>query len=171
MNLHEALGVAIDYEIKVRDHYAAGAKAIADPAGRGVFELLAREEQSHVDHLTGALQALKREGRVPRTPLASVLPKGVAWIDSARERLQARPGERIASSSELELVKVALRLEQETGAFYRDLVKQLPEEDRSVFEAFLETEEGHELLVQSQLDSLTGIGFWFDVMEFRLENG
>lgn len=172
MNLHEALSTAIDYEIKVRDHYAAGAKEIESDEGRKVFEMLAREEQGHVDHLVRALEALKREGRVPRVSLKTVLPQGVEWIEEARRRVQARPEKLAARASEIELVRTALEFERQTGDFYRKLVEQLPEEaDRAVFEPFLETEVGHELLVRSQLDSLTGVGFWLDVMEFRLENG
>jgi hypothetical protein len=33
----------------------------------------------------------------------------------------------------------------------------------------LEIEDGHLAIVQAQLDSVQGMGFWFDVAEFRLE--
>jgi hypothetical protein len=35
--------------------------------------------------------------------------------------------------------------------------------------AFLEIEDGHLAIVQAQLDSVQGMGFWFDIAEFRLE--
>ncbi len=30
-------------------------------------------------------------------------------------------------------------------------------------------EDGHLAIVQAQLDSVQGMGFWFDIAEFRLE--
>lgn len=171
MNLHEALAVAIDFERKVRDHYVEGAKVIEDKDGREMFALLAREEQAHVDHLTRAMTSLKKDGRIPRVPLKSVLPQGVDWIEAARAKVLARPDRRVAQANELDLAQMALQYEKDATGFYQDLVKQLPPEDRGVFDVFLETEEGHELLVQALLDSLTGVGFWFDTMEFKLENG
>jgi rubrerythrin len=171
MNLHEGIGVAIDYERKVRDHYANGAKVIEDQDGREMFALLAREEQAHVDHLARALASLKRDGRIPRVPLKSAMPQGVAWLEEARKKVEARPDRRVATANELELAQIALQLEKETTSFYRELVAGLPAEDRGVFEVFIEIEEGHELLVQALIDSLTGVGFWFDTMELKLENG
>jgi peptide deformylase len=38
-----------------------------------------------------------------------------------------------------------------------------------MFARFLEIEEGHARIVQAEIDTLTGMGFWFDVQEFRLE--
>ncbi len=38
-----------------------------------------------------------------------------------------------------------------------------------LFSKFLEIEDGHLAIVQAQLDSVQGMGFWFDIAEFRLE--
>ena len=55
MKLDKALNLALEFEHKVRDHYANGAKAISDPQGSKVFATLAREEQGHVDLLNAML--------------------------------------------------------------------------------------------------------------------
>jgi hypothetical protein len=34
----------------------------------------------------------------------------------------------------------------------------------------LEIEEGHVSIVQAELDSVQGLGYWFDVPEFALES-
>ena len=57
--------------------------------------------------------------------LHSLLPKGVAWIDEAKKKLQKRPGKRVASGTELEVVKAALQYEKEASGFYRTLVATL----------------------------------------------
>ncbi len=169
MNLTEAIGVALDFERKVRDHYYRYAKIIEDPQGRKVFETLGTEEQGHVDYLERCLADWKKSGKVPDVPLKSILPKGVKWIQAERKKIEARPGKRVASVNELDALKTALKYEQDAGAFYHKLVKQLPEDQQPLFSKFLGIEDGHLSIVQAQLDSVTGSGFWFDVMEFRLE--
>ncbi len=172
MTLQEAIGTALDYEVKVRDHYLEGAKVLEDPKGKALFDLLGKEEQGHVDYLEHCLAEWKETGKVGSAkPVESLLPKGVAWIDQAKKRLQQRPGKRVASATELESVKLALQYEKEASGFYRTLVSTLPESERELFATFLTIEDGHVALVQAQLDMVTGLGFWFDTMEFNLEAG
>ena len=168
MKLQEAIAVAIDFEKKVRDHYLRGAKDIPEPQGRKVFALLGKEEQGHVDYLDHCLAEWKKNGKVPNVALRSVLPKGVKWIEGERKKL-AGSGKRVATKTELDALKVALQHEKDADDFYHKLVEQLPMEERALFSKFLEIEDGHLAIVQAQLDSVQGMGFWFDVAEFRLE--
>lgn len=169
MNLQEAIVVALDFEKKVRDHYLRGAKTIEDPQGRKVFATLGKEEQGHVDYLEHCLGEWKKTGRVPRTTLKSILPKGLKWIEEERKKLGARKDKRVATANEIDVLKTALQFEKDADAFYHKLVAELPEGDRPLFEGFLGIEDGHLAIVQAQLDSVQGMGFWFDVAEFRLE--
>lgn len=171
MTLQEAIGTALDYEVKVRDHYLKSAKLLEDPKGRALFELLSKEEEGHVAYLQHCAEEWKKTGKVAPQPLKSLLPKGVAWIDEAKKKLQKRPGKRVATGTELEVVKLALQYELEASGFYRTLVSTLPEAERGLFSAFLTIEDGHVALVQAQLDAVQGLGFWFDTMEFNLEAG
>jgi rubrerythrin len=169
MNLQQAIGVALDFEKKVRDHYVRGAKAIEDPLGRKVFATLGKEEQGHVDYLEHCLAEWKKTGKVPKVPLRSILPKGAKWIDAERKKLSAKKAKRQATKTELDALKKALEHEKYADEFYHKLVDELPADQRSLFSKFLEIEDGHLTIVQAQLDSVQGIGFWFDVAEFRLE--
>lgn len=171
MNLQEALNVALDYEHKVRDHYAKGAKTIEDPQGKKVFETLAREEQGHVDYLQHCLKQWTEQGKVDPKELKPVVAPGLAWLEEAKSALAGKHESRVATANEIELLKVAFDLETSTSAFYRDLVGKLPPSDRPLFDKFLEIEEGHVAIVQAELDAVQGMGFWFDVMEFSLEAG
>jgi rubrerythrin len=168
MNLQEAIAVAIDFEKKVRDHYVRGAKEIPEPQGRKVFATLGKEEQGHVDYLEHCLAQWKKTGKVPDVPLKTILPKGSKWIAAERRKVAAQ-GKREATKTELEALKVALQHEKDADAFYHRLVAELPREDQALFAKFLEIEDGHLAIVQAQLDSVQGMGFWFDVAEFRLE--
>jgi rubrerythrin len=171
MNLQEALAVALDYEHKVRDHYAKGSKTIDNPQGKKVFETLAREEQGHVDYLKRCLQQWSEQGKVDPTEIKPVVAPGLDWVEKAKAELKNNPDKRVASAHELELLKIALQLEMTTSAFYRELVGKLPAADGALFSKFLEIEEGHVTIVQAELDAVQGLGFWFDVMEFQLEAG
>jgi hypothetical protein len=51
------------------------------------------------------------------------------------------------------------------------MVAELPPEGQQLFGRFLEIEEAHAAIVQAEIDSVNGTGFWFDVMEFSLEAG
>jgi rubrerythrin len=166
VNLQEAIGVALEYEKKIRDHYLRGASDIADPKGQRVFATLAKEEQRHVDYLDRCLARWKSTGKVPDLPLTSVLPGGVKWIEDERKKVSARKGERVATKTELDALKTALRYERESDAFYQELVSELPEGDRPLFDKFLRIEGGHLALVQAQLEAVQQRGFWFDISEF-----
>lgn len=168
MKLQEAIAVAIDFEKKVRDHYLRGAKDIPEPQGRKVFATLGREEQGHVDFLEHCLAQWRKTGKVPTLPLKTILPPGAKWIAGERKKLEGK-GKREATKTELDALKVALQHEKEAAAFYHKLVRELPVEDQVLFSKFLEIEDGHLAIVQAQLDSVQGMGFWFDVAEFRLE--
>ncbi|HEX9307068.1 MAG TPA: ferritin family protein [Anaeromyxobacter sp.] len=168
MKLQEAIAIALDFEKKVRDHYLRGAKDIPEPRGRKVFSLLGKEEQGHVDYLEHCLAEWKKTGKVPKMPLRTILPKGSKWIEAERKKV-AGDGKRAATKTELDALKVALQHEREADGFYHKLVAELPAEERELFAKFLEIEDAHLAIVQAQLDSVQGMGFWFDVAEFRLE--
>jgi hypothetical protein len=60
-------------------------------------------------------------------------------------------------------------VERETSAFYQEMVGTLDGTGHSLFERFVEIEGGHLALVQAEIDSLSGSGYWFDTAEFSLE--
>ena len=62
----------------------------------------------------------------------------------------------------------ALEAERKTSDFYRRMVAELPAEGQKLFERFVAIEDGHLAIVQAEMDSLTGTGAWFDIMEVKL---
>lgn len=169
MQLRQALEISLEYENKVRDHYRKGVEKIQDPIGRRIFTTLAKEEQGHVDFLNNRLECLKKPGTTP-APVVTVIPE--SWIVQAQKKMEKDPSDAVATQTDIELVKLALQLEHETSDFYRGLIGKLQTtEERRIFEPFIEIEDGHVAIVQAELDSLLGLGFWFDFQEFALEAG
>jgi rubrerythrin len=169
MDLPEALSTAIDYEHKVRDHYAGAASQALDATAKKVFATLAREEQGHVTYLEARLDEWRHTGAVTDAELPSILPAPARLQHEAARLAKAARGKDLPAASEVDLLKVALELERTTSAFYRTLVDELPHEHRHLFARFLEIEIGHLAIVQAELDAIAGLGHWFDVMEFSLE--
>jgi rubrerythrin len=89
-------------------------------------------------------------------------------IRTVHEKMEKRAGSHVA---ELDMLKKALAAEIETGNFYKKMVAELDSTGQQLFERFLEIEEGHQTVVQAEIDSLSGFGFWLDFREFSPEAG
>jgi hypothetical protein len=69
----------------------------------------------------------------------------------------------------MRLLKRALDIEVETSGFYARVVRELAPGDRPLFERFLEIEQGHQAIVQAEINAVAGNGYWFDVPEITME--
>jgi len=170
MDLEKAILTAIDFENKVRAVYADAARKSKDDTGKRIFEVLAKEEQTHVDFLTQKLAEWRESGKVTPQKLATVVPPGDTikkGIKTLKQQVRDRPDR----SHDLDLLKRALAVESETGAFYKQMASELDTQGRALFQPFVEIEEGHYAIVQAEIDALSGLGFWFDFREFDLEAG
>ena len=167
MRLDEAILTAIEYETRVRDHYLNSADKIRNSAGRRVFELLASEEQGHVDYLLARLGQWRRDGTVGMFSLTSVLPNGDELKKALKTVEHLEPQDIL--DDERQVLDVALNLEKETSDYYRRLIGQVEGPAREMFQRFLEIEDGHVAMVQAEIDYLSDNGFWFDFTEFNME--
>jgi len=167
MRLDEAILTAIEYETRVRDHYLNSADKIRNSAGRRVFELLASEEQGHVDYLLARLGQWRRDGTVGMFSLTSVLPKRDELKKALKTVEQLEPQDIL--DDERQVLDVALNLEKETSDYYRRLIGQVEGPAKEMFQRFLEIEDGHVAMVQAEIDYLSDNGFWFDFTEFNME--
>jgi rubrerythrin len=165
--IEKAIKTAIEFETRIRDVYADALNQVNDDVGRRVFKVLAEEEQHHLDYLNNRLQEWQRTGKVTVEGMETAIP--------SRATIEERTGEVESQMSgagegiELDMLEKALRVERETSDFYRGLVGEMEADAKSMFARFLEIEEGHQAIVQAEIDALTHMGFWFDFPEFNLE--
>ncbi len=172
MKLEEAIKTAIEYETRVHALYVDAAAKASDDKARRVFETLAQEEQGHLAYLESRLTEWQKTGSIEQVELETVLPsKEVVEAGVARLRSNVDPDQKKRFDAELDMLRQALVVEEETGAFYKRMVKELDQEGRTLFGRFIEIEEGHYAIVQAEIDSVTGMGYWFDTAEFGLETG
>jgi rubrerythrin len=167
MTIEQAIKTGIEYELQVRKVYSEAAKKFADPVARRVLGVLADEEDRHVQYLESRLEEWQKTGKVTAERLETAIPSKQA-IDASVGRLTKRMAEQ-DFSVELQMLKKALHLEIEATAFFKQMVSELRAEEQVLFARFVEIEQGHEAIVQAEIDALTGLGFWFDFGEFRLE--
>jgi len=167
MEIEEAIKTAIDYEKRVVRVYDEAARSSLDPAGRKIFGALAKEEEEHVTYLVARLNEWKSTGRVTAASLGTVVPAR-ARIEEGIRTLQGRVAVK-APEAEMRLLKRALDVEVETSAFYGRVVKELPPEGRALFERFVEIEQGHQAIVQAEMNAVAGNGYWFDMPEISME--
>lgn len=168
MTLEDAIKFALEFEGKVRDHYAEAAHKCTDPAGKKFFALLAREEQGHVDFLEQKLGELAAAGKLSDAPLPTVIPKS-DWVVEGLDTLKASTEKR-NYTDDLERLYTALKLEDEATAHYQKLVATMGPEGKALFSRFLEIEDGHTALVQTEIDVATKTGYFYDFQEFNLED-
>ena len=169
MEIEKAINTAVEYEVRVREVYVEALDEATDKVGRRIFKLLADEEDRHVKYLESKLASWKEDGRLSADDLDTAVPSAelvqaeVAKLDKAME-----PQDR---SREVAMLEKAREVEKETTDFYARLVKDLPGEASGFFKRFMEIEQGHLEIVQAEIDALNGLGYWFDMPEFNLENG
>jgi rubrerythrin len=167
VTIEQAIKTGIEFELQVRHVYSEAAKKFKDPVARKIFGVLADEEDRHVQYLESRLGEWETTGKVTAAVLETVIPSQAA-IEGAMGKLTTRMAVQ-DYGVELEMLKKALALEIEATNFFKQMVAELKNEERQLFNRFVEIEAGHEAIVQAEIDALTGLGFWFDYTEFRLE--
>jgi rubrerythrin len=167
VTIEEAIKTGLEFEEQVRKVYSEAAKKFADPMARRIFTVLADEEDQHVQYLESRLDEWEKTGKVTAAKLETTIPSAEA-IAAGMQRLEKRMAKQ-DFSVELEMLKKALDLEIEATAFFKQMVNELDADGQKLFERFVEIEQGHEAIVRAEIDALTGLGFWFDYAEFKLE--
>jgi rubrerythrin len=168
MKIEEAVKTAIEYENRVCDVYAEAVRNAPNDTARRIFTTLSDEEKGHVDFLEHCLATWSEKGVVSAEGLTTAIPSRET-ISKGVKMLEKKLGGTPARAAEVEMLQRALEVEVETSAFYAKMVDVLPPEGRALFERFVEIEEGHKTIVQAEIDSVSGLGFWFDFQEFDLE--
>jgi rubrerythrin len=172
MDLGEAIQAAIEYEAGVHRTYKEAMERSKDETARRIFKVLKDEEKGHLDYLHSRLEEWKKDGKITLEKLETSIPTQASideGVQNLRTKIAGDPDRKF--EAELQFLQKALQVEIETSEFYKDMVRQLDGDGRKLFERFVEIEEGHQAIVQAEIDCVSGAGFWFDTPEFDLEKG
>ncbi len=138
----------------------------------GSFRPCARRRRATSDTSANASRSGAPDGTINFYDIGGELgSRSAVEAGAARLRTTLAGGSPGGTGAELESLRKALQAERETSDFYKKMVATLDAEGKSLFERFVEIEEGHLAIVQAEMDLVTGSGFWFDTGEFRPEAG
>lgn len=161
-----ALAAAIEAEKVSLEGYLHYAWRTRDAGGRGMFIRLAGDEFDHMRLLERQQAALVKSGdwlpvSLPPSLIESLVPR----LSEAAIRVRGESGQ-----NDVEALRTALALENAAVRVYSGLAADATGQVRLLFGRLAEMEQSHVALVQAELDSIQGEGFWFGVPEFTLES-
>lgn len=169
MTPEEAIKTAIEYEKKVAELYLEAVSETKDKGAVKFFQLMYDEEKMHVDYLQNKLAQWQEDEDFSDMEIGTVIPSPESVVQGLAKLKKTMSVDRTASyGPEIGMLKRALKAEEDTSAFYRELAGELPEKLSHVFRRFLEIEDGHRAAVEAELDAVEGNQFWFDVQEFTM---
>ena len=167
MTLEEAIDTAVRYESKIRDVYLAAARKVPEPAGKSFLEIMAGDEQHHLDYLLDRLAHWKKTGDLTLPKLETMVPSEER-IAKQMTRFKSEISRKVLGDQKRFLSR-ALKVEIETSKFYEKMVGEMAGKSQALFAQFLVIENRHITAVQMQLDYATKTGYWFDMKEFDME--
>lgn len=161
----QAMRTAIEMEKSGHRFFTGAAAAVTNEAGRKVFRRLASEEMTHLQVFEKIFTALT-QGTDWKEAVGQVEPaKRVPYFDEAKKQFKAAD-----MSVELDYLRKALDLERNAMTFFSKAAREAETpEAREVFQRILAEEQSHYDLMQAEIDSINGSGYWFDVQEFYMD--
>ncbi len=169
MKLDNAIKIALEYEAGVHKVYLDAMEKTADKAAKRIFKVLCDEEMGHLNYLQARLDEWQKTGKIKVKKLSTSIPARDAINKHLQDLRKTVKPKRTRQILELELLKKALDAETKASDFYKEMVGKLDGEGQALFKRFVEIEEGHEAIVQAEINTVSNWGFWFDTPEFRLE--
>ncbi len=165
-NTMKILKTAIEIEDNGILTFLTYARQTKDVTGKNMFIRLAMDEHEHRRILEKQLNQLM-EGKswqtvqIPKAEVEKVAPK-------IREKQQRTRGE--SGLQEVDALNTALDLERKAAKYFKEQAAVVDEpEARELFLRLAEWEEAHFDIIQAELDSIQGTGFWFGIPEFQMD--
>jgi len=98
---------------------------------------------------------------IPKSEIEQVAP-------TIRDKQQKTRGE--SGLLEIDALNTALDLERKAAKFFREQASLVDNPDaKALFIRLAEWEDAHFDLIQAELDSIQGTGFWFGIPEFQMD--
>jgi rubrerythrin len=161
----KALETAIAAERQGMAQYLEFARKTADPTGKNMFIVLARDEMEHMSAFLDQLNAATTTGMLLEVKLQE------SEIERLRPKLRQFPTEKSSKgTNELGALRTALDQEKDAIGFYTEQERKTQDPHaKKMYRELIDVENSHYDLLQAQIDYITKTGYWFDIPEFRLE--
>jgi len=156
----EALQTAIQMEIDGKEYYLKASQHSGNELGKQLFKNLASEEDEHRQKFEDIFKSIRKEKGWPKTDFQ---PDGGRNLRNifAKATQQMGPKEKV-SSTELEAVKKAMDMENETYDFYQQREKLASyDAEREFYQALSAQEKEHHLVLLDYFEYLKDPAAWF----------
>ncbi|MBZ4643640.1 MAG: hypothetical protein PWQ25_1515 [Deferribacteres bacterium] len=164
--LLEALKLAYEAEKEGLRSYLKYARKTKVGVGKDMFIQLAADEVDHMELIENF-----REKILAGQPIEAVnVPKGrlSKFMPNIKDA-SLQPVDR-ADIGDEEALKIALEHEKKAMEFYKaEAAAATDPKVKEFFEKLADVESKHYAIIQAELDSIRGDGFWFDTIEFSVE--
>jgi rubrerythrin len=161
----QAMKTAIEMEKSGHRFFTEASNKVRHEVGRKLFSRLAAEEIDHMRTFEKIFTEASSGGDWKKAISAIQPAKRMPYFDEARK--QFKPED---LSVEMDYLKKALDLERDAMQFFEKAIAEAEsEEAKQIFRRILDEERAHYDLIQSEIDSISGTGFWFDVQEFYMD--
>ncbi len=151
MTIEQAIISALDYEHRVRDHYARSAERTQDPLANRIFARFAIEEQRHIDYLKAQLLVWRNSNKIDLE--LNLITPDENWITEGKRKI-SKVDLKSEASDLLDIMKKALILEREVSDHFLSLSEKLDGDARKMFERFVKIEEMHCKLIELEVNEL-----------------
>ena len=161
----QAMKTAIEMEVSGYKFFMDAADKVESDVGKKMFTRLANEEIEHQKTFQKIFDEVSGGGEW-KAAVKNVQPaKRVPYFDEAREQCACKN-----LAVELDFLNKALELERSAMQFFdKAIIEAGNPEAAEVFRRIRDEEQTHYDLIQSQIDNLTHNGYWFDVMEYKMD--
>ncbi len=162
-----ALKLAIAAEKEGLESYLHYALKTEGKEGKDMFLRLALDEVDHMNLLEDQYQHLEATGNFRSKDLPKTLLERIRPVVKTRKYHHTTEN----GLSAIEALKTALEHERKAVRFYQDFYGNTGDQAaRNIFGRLIEMEEAHVEIIQAEIDSITGSGFWFGISEITLEH-
>lgn len=147
MDLKEALQTAIKGEIEGRELYKTASEKTGDKKAKEVFQMLADEEQSHLNSLVQIAKEYD-EGKDISTPQ---LPSAAVFED-AESPIFTREFKDKVADFDMTALSIGVKLELESEKFYKETAKDASDKTvKDLMNRLADWERGHYDYLQKQI--------------------
>lgn len=159
-----AIEIAIKMEKDAIDFYTKAAEKTQHPAGKKMFESVTEDEKRHLQMLSQIFKEvdITMEDVSPMRNIKTV-------FESMRNAMLQRVA---ATQDELEAFKIAMQMEEEGIAFYRQVENEAQtQKERALFERLIKEEEQHYAIFANTYHFMKDTGNWFMWEEHSIVDG
>jgi rubrerythrin len=150
MDLQEALKTAMKGEVEGRELFKAAAEKTEDKKAKEVFNMLAEEEQSHLNELRHIAKEYEEGKDISIPPLPSP-----ASFEDAESPIFTREFKEKVSDFDMTALSIGVKLELESERFYREMADEASQKElEELFARLADWEHGHYEYLQKQIGFL-----------------